>query len=111
MLQAPYRGIREMSEAPSEVYCSYFLPGSPASYYGVKSSRFVTKVGTSEVTSLDDVAAAVQDLADGASVQLRLVDLQGQASSATLKVDYHYWPTGAFVRDKASNLWARGPVL
>ena len=69
-----------------QVYCSYYLAGSPASFYGLKSCRFLTHVGSEAVNTLGDLCRAVKGLEDGAAVRLRMVDLQGQASSFTLKV-------------------------
>ena len=66
------------------------------------------QVGGKVVRTLDDVLAAVAGLEDGSAVRLRLVDLQGQAASFTLKVDYHYWPTYEMRRESCE--WEICPV-
>jgi len=105
VLQAPHRGAREMGPVASEVYISSYFSGSPAGFYDVPSAHFLTRVGPTKVRTLDDVAAAVGGLRDGEAVQVRLVDLQGQATSASLKVDYHYWPTVNLVRCSRKQTW------
>lgn len=56
------------------------------------------------VHNLDDMISAVSGIADGAAVKLKLVDLQGQAMSATLKCDYVFWPTQELQRDPTGQL-------
>ena len=99
LLQTPYRQTREMGVAASEIYCSYFLYGSPAHYFGLKACRYVTAIAGKSVVTLDDLLEAVAGVKDGEAVQLKMVDLQGQAASFSLKVDYHYSPTCELTRN------------
>ena len=39
LLQCSYRAIQEMGKGASDIYCSYYLFGSPAHFYGMKSCR------------------------------------------------------------------------
>ena len=54
LLQAPHRAVLEMGAPSNGVYCSYYLYGSPASFYGMKACRFVIEINGQSITDLDD---------------------------------------------------------
>ena len=55
LLQCSYRAIQEMGKGASDIYCSYYLFGSPAHFYGIKSCRYIVAVNGTPVQTLDDL--------------------------------------------------------
>ena len=55
LLQCSYRAIQEMGKGASDIYCSYYLFGSPAHFYGMKSCRYIVAVNGTPVQTLDDL--------------------------------------------------------
>mmetsp|Transcript_18302 Transcript_18302/g.27589 ORF Transcript_18302/g.27589 Transcript_18302/m.27589 type:complete len:1118 (-) Transcript_18302:268-3621(-) len=97
LLQAPHRAVIEMGAPSTGIYASYYLYGSPASFYTIKACRFIREVNGQQVHDLDDFVQAVKNLSDGESVRLKTSDLQGQQGASTLKTDFAFWPSQQFI--------------
>ncbi|KAJ8605882.1 hypothetical protein CTAYLR_000583 [Chrysophaeum taylorii] len=97
LLQRPHRAVLEMGAPTTNVYCSYFLYGSPASFSSLKACRFVLQVDGTDVFDLDDFIQVVSSIPDATTVRLKTSDLQGQQVANTLKTDYTFWPSHQLV--------------
>lgn len=98
LLQCPHRAVLEMGAPSTDVYCSYYLYGSPSAGR-VKACCFVVQVNGQAIHTLDDFVLAVKAIADGSSVTLHTSDLQGQRAAANLKTDYTFWPSHQYSFD------------
>lgn len=98
-LQEPYRPVLEVGASSSQVYCSFYQYGSPAYFYGLKAGRYITAVNDTPVSTLSDIKKVIRSIHHAESVKLKTIDLQGQATSYTMKMDYLFWPTCELHRD------------
>ena len=90
------------------VYVAWHWYGSPAQRYGLRGTLRVISVDEQPVHDLDSLLAATASRPDRSSVRVRVVDLDGQDSVITLKLDLQYWPTVEWTRDDGG--WRRNPA-
>ncbi|MBW2396482.1 MAG: trypsin-like peptidase domain-containing protein [Deltaproteobacteria bacterium] len=93
LLQDPPEELAWQRGLPrSGVYVAGRWHGSPADRYGVTATLRIVAVDGVPVAGLDAFLEAVAGKAEGDSVRLRTVDLQGKQSVRTLELDGGHWP-------------------
>ncbi|MBN2800745.1 MAG: trypsin-like peptidase domain-containing protein [Deltaproteobacteria bacterium] len=105
-LHEPHREVAAQRGIKAEgVYISWMWYGSPAARYNIRPVRRLVAVNDVSTPDMDTFLAAIAPLADGASVRLKLVDMDEREQVRTLKVDLSYWPTQVYeLRD---GRWSR----
>lgn len=102
LLQAPHYGVRELMDLiPSEVYVTKIATASPCHQYGVGSNSFITHVNDVATPTLEQFIAVVTQIPDNTYVKVRAVTFDNVPYALSIKINYHYFPTGEFKKDAA----------
>lgn len=102
-IQSPQYSVRdECEELFSKVYISCYDSGTPAHMFGVRCSRFITKINGLHTPTLDIFCAEFNKIPDATFFRLDLMDKQKKPSVVSLRKDELYHPTRMTFKDSSS---------
>ncbi|ORZ38238.1 hypothetical protein BCR44DRAFT_116373 [Catenaria anguillulae PL171] len=109
LIQPPHKAARQQCRRlPSGCYVSGRRQGSPSVMYGLGQTMFITQINDQPTPDLDAFLSAVQGIADGTYVRVKLVSFDFVPVVISVKVCQHYFPTVELRRKPgASKGWQR----
>jgi pro-apoptotic serine protease NMA111 len=108
LLQAPPLELAMQWGAPrSGVYVAGAFRGTPAERHGLRPTLRILAAAGQPTPDLASFQAAVAALADGDTVRLRTLDLEGRSHVLSLDLDLHDWPEVRLERRAGG--WQRVP--
>ncbi|KAI9164264.1 hypothetical protein H9P43_008093 [Blastocladiella emersonii ATCC 22665] len=111
LIQAPHLAVRQqIRRLPSGCYVAARREGSPATMYGLSPTMFITHINDRATPDLDAFLAAVDGIADGTYVRVKLVSFDFVPCVISVKLCLHYFPTLELRRVPGSeNGWEKAP--
>ncbi|KAH3686326.1 hypothetical protein WICPIJ_002688 [Wickerhamomyces pijperi] len=106
VLQTPHHAVRQsMTNLPSQVYVTSRSRGSPAKFYGISSTNFVTHLNGIPTPTLEEFVKVARSIPDNTYTKVRLVSFDNIPFAISMKTNYHYFPTGELKKDHEKNEW------
>ncbi|KAI9217306.1 hypothetical protein BC828DRAFT_391513 [Blastocladiella britannica] len=94
LIHPPHKAARQQcAKLPSGCYISARRPGSPAVMYNLSPTMFITHVAGRATPDLDALLAAVDGIADGTYVRVKLVSFDFVPTVVSVKICQHYFKT------------------
>ena len=78
------------------------MPGSPARFYGLYPSNFITHVNGTPTPNLDSFLAAAAKIPDNTYFRMKALTFDNIPWVITMKKNEHYFPTVELVKDAAN---------
>ncbi|ORX58943.1 trypsin-like serine protease [Hesseltinella vesiculosa] len=98
--QEPHKAVLQQTKTiPSRIYITSRSKGSPAFMYGLVPTMWVTHVNSIQVTTLDDLIAAVKDIPGNTYTRVRVVTFDNMPLMLSVKMVDHYFPLCEMYRD------------
>eukprot|EP00466_Bigelowiella_natans_P016985 jgi/Bigna1/147369/aug1.144_g22077 len=103
----PFAACHQYGIPMEGVYVANFMKGSPAERYRLLPTSRIVEVDGKPTRDLDAFLSCVKDKADGTSIRMKIVTLQGHKRMITLKMDSYYWPTERIHDSERKGDWVR----
>lgn len=111
ILHRPHHAVRQqIAKLHSGVYISGRMRGSPAAFYHLAPTQFITAVNGIDTPDLDAFVREASKIPDNTYFRLKVVTFDNVPWVATLKRNEHYFPMMEYIKtnkdeDKKRNGW------
>lgn len=105
-IQESYRELLlNQKDAHEGVYVSRYFFGSPAQFYGLTASCWITEVNAVKTPTLDALLKVIGELEPNSFARISTTQLSDKEKLITLKPNLKFWPTVGFCQENGK--WRR----